>query len=48
MSAPQTFRDWLTPSALDLEHWRWHGMKPQRGGWDQPLWVLLQKRWARR
>jgi hypothetical protein len=24
---------WLTPSQLDLEHWRWLRMKPQRGGW---------------
>lgn len=32
---------WLTPDALDREHWRWRGMRRQKGGWDQELWVAL-------
>jgi hypothetical protein len=36
---------WLTPSQLDLEHWRWLRMKPQRGGWVQSLWIVLQEQW---
>lgn len=36
---------WLTPSQLDREHWRWLRMKPQRGGWVQSLWIVLQEQW---
>lgn len=36
---------WLTPSELDREKWRWRGMRPQRGGWNQPLWIVLQETW---
>lgn len=36
---------YLTPSELDLEHWRWVRWKPQHGGWDQPLWVRMQDDW---
>jgi hypothetical protein len=25
---------WLSPDALDREHWRWTRWKPQHGGWD--------------
>lgn len=38
---------WLSPSELDLEHWRWVRWKPQRGGWAQRLWVVLQEQWRR-
>lgn len=40
-------RRWLTPAELDLEHWRWVRWKPQRGGFDRALWVVLQEEWRR-
>lgn len=36
---------WLTPDELDREKWRWRRQRPQRGGWDQALWVLVQEAW---
>lgn len=38
---------WLTPAELDREHWRWRGMRRQKGGWDQALWVRVQDEWRR-
>lgn len=38
---------WFSPDALDREHWRWTRWKPQRGGWNQRLWVILQEQWQR-
>lgn len=38
---------WLTPSELDREHWRWRGMRPQKGGWDQPLWIVVRETWRK-
>jgi hypothetical protein len=38
---------WLTPSELDLHNWQFRGFKPQKGGWDQWLWIRLQDDWRR-
>lgn len=38
---------WFSPAALDREHWRWRGMRRQKGGWDQALWVRVQDEWRR-
>jgi hypothetical protein len=36
---------WLTPDELDREKWRWRGMRPQHGGWDQERWIVIQDEW---
>lgn len=36
---------WLTPDEIDRERWRWRQWKRQHGGWDQPLWIVLQDQW---
>jgi hypothetical protein len=36
---------WLTPDGLDRHNWQFRGMKGQRGGWDQVLWIWLQREW---
>lgn len=39
--------NWLTPDELDRERLRWRRWKPQRGGWNQGLWVEVQDEWRR-
>lgn len=39
--------NWPTPAELDRERMRWVRWKPQRGGWDQALWVALWEQWRR-
>lgn len=38
---------WMSPDELDREHWRWTRWKPQKGGWDQALWLVMQEEWRR-
>ena len=38
---------WLTPDELDRERLHWRRWKPQRGGWNQGLWIVLQDEWRR-
>ena len=37
----------MTPNELDRERWRFRGMKNQRGGWNQSLWIEVQDKWRR-
>lgn len=42
--------DWLTPDELDRERIRWHSRehwRPQKGGWDQRRWIVIQDLWRR-
>ena len=39
--------NWRTPGELDRERMRYRSMKPQRGGWRQSLWIVLQEEWRR-
>lgn len=39
--------NWMTPDALDRERWRYRRFKPQRGGWNQWLWIALQAEWRK-
>jgi hypothetical protein len=39
--------NWLTPAEVDGERWRWRRWKGQRGGWDTPLWLVLQELWRK-
>lgn len=36
---------WLTPAQVDRERMLWRRWRPQRGGWNQMLWIGLQERW---
>lgn len=35
----------MTPAELDLHKFAWRGWKPQKGGWNQVLWIQLQSVW---
>ena len=36
---------WLTPDALDREHWRWTRWKRQHGDFETAFWAELQETW---
>lgn len=37
--------NWMTPAQVDQERVRWRRWKPQRGGWNQSLWIRVQEQW---
>lgn len=40
-------RSWMTPRQLDVERIAYRRMKPQHGGWNQALWLVVQDTWWR-
>lgn len=46
-AAPVVTRSWMTPRQLDVERITHRRMKPQHGGWNQALWLVVQDTWWR-
>lgn len=46
-ASPVVTRSWMTPRQLDVERTTYRRMKPQHGGWNQALWLVLQDTWRR-